>query len=59
MQYKHKPWNKGKEFKKICPELGISYKVFSYKDERFGCFPKAYAVCVYSQEDFLIVSAID
>ena len=57
MELKHKPWNRGMEFKKYCNEQVCSYKMFLYKDERFGCFPKACAVCLYSRDilqDFLL-----
>ena len=50
MELKHKPWNWGEDFKKYCAEQGKSYAMFLYKDERFGCFPKACAVCIYSRE---------
>ena len=56
MELKHKPWNRGEEFKKYCNEVGAKYLMFLYKDERFGCFPKACGVCLYSREvlqDFL------
>ena len=46
----HKPWNRGSEFEKFCNECGEKYEMFLYKDERFGCFPKACAVCLYSRD---------
>ena len=57
MELKHKPWNRGEDFKKYCAEQGKLYTMFLYKDERFGCFPKACAVCLHSREilqDFLL-----
>ena len=59
MELKHKPWNRGEEFKRFCTQQDISYEMFLYKDERFGCFPKACAVCIYSKEtlqDFLTIN---
>ena len=46
----HKQWNRAKDFEKWCKEAGDHYKMFLYKDERFGCFPKACAVCIYSRD---------
>ena len=57
LQMKHKPWNVSEPFKKFCLEQGKKYEMFLYKDERFGCFPKACAVCLYSRDliqDFLL-----
>ena len=34
----------------IARSRGVEYKMFLYKDERFGCFPKACAVCLYSRD---------
>ena len=59
MELKHKPWNRGEEFKRYCTQQELSYEMFLYKDERFGCFPKACAVCIYSKEilkDFLTIN---
>ena len=56
MEMKHKPWNRGEDFKKYCQEIQIENEMFLYKDERFGCFPKACAVVLYMREtvnDFL------
>jgi hypothetical protein len=50
MELQHKPWNRGEDFKKYCAEQGKLYTMFLYKDERFGCFPKACAVSIYSRE---------
>ena len=50
MELKHKPWNRSEEFKRFCIQQGVSYEMFLYKDERFGCFPKACAVCIYSND---------
>ena len=50
LEMKHKPWNRGEQFKKYCVDEGCLYTMFLYKDERFGCFPKACAVCIYSRE---------
>ena len=50
LEMKHKPWNRGEDFKKHCHEHDALYTMFLYKDERFGCFPKACAVCIYSRE---------
>ena len=58
MELKHKPWNRSEEFKRFCIQQGVSYEMFLYKDERFGCFPKACAVCIFSKEilkDFLTI----
>ena len=44
----HKPWNKGEEFKRFCSDQGKPYEMLLYKDERFGCFPKACAVVLFS-----------
>ena len=55
-ELKHKPWNCSKDFKNYCRDQGSSYEMFLYKDERFGCFPKACAVCLFSRDlikDFL------
>ena len=46
MEMKHKPWNRGEEFKKYCLDRSSLYTMFLYKDERFGCFPKACGVCI-------------
>ena len=56
LELKHKPWNRGEDFKKYCLENDIEFEMFLYKDERFGCFPKACAVVLYMREavnDFL------
>ena len=50
IELKHKPWNRGEEFKRFCTEQDVCYEMFLYKDERFGCYPKACAVCIYSKE---------
>ena len=49
-EMKHKPWNRGKDFKKFCEANDACYEMFLYKDERFGCFPKAAPVVIYSRE---------
>jgi hypothetical protein len=50
MELKHKPWNRGEEFKRFCADQKKPYEMFLYKDERFGCFPKACAVVLFSQD---------
>ena len=57
LELRHKPWNRAEEFRKFCSSQGVSYEMFLYKDERFGCFPKACAVSLYSKDtlqDFLM-----
>ena len=57
LEMKHKPWNRGEDFKKYCKENEIENEMFLYKDERFGCFPNACAVVLYMREpinDFLL-----
>ena len=59
MELKHKPWNRGEEFKLFCTSQDKPYEMFLYKDERFGCFPKACAVCIFSRQalqDFLMTN---
>ena len=56
MEMKHKPWNRGEDFRKFCQENQIENEMFLYKDERYGCFPKACSVLLYMREtvnDFL------
>ena len=56
MEMKHKPWNRGEDFQKYCLQNGIEYEMFLYKDERFGCLPKACSVVLYMRDavnDFL------
>ena len=50
LEMKHKPWNRGKGFKHFCKSNDTNYEMFLYKDERFGCFPKAASVVLYSRE---------
>ena len=50
MELNHKPWNRSEEFKRFCIEQDVCYEMFLYKDERFGCFPKACAVCIYCKD---------
>ena len=49
LDMKHKPWNRGKDFKHFCKSNDTNYEMFIYKDERFGCFPKAASVVLYSR----------
>ena len=59
MELRHKPWNRGEEFKMFCTSQGKPYEMFLYKDERFGCFPKACSVCIFSKQvlqDFLMTN---
>ena len=42
---------------KFCLENDVEYEMFLYKDERFGCFPKACSVVLHMREavnDFLL-----
>ena len=50
MEMRHKPWNRGEDFKKFCQNNHIENEMFLYKDERFGCFPKACAVVLHMRE---------
>ena len=55
-EMKHKPWNRGEDFDKYCKDNDVKNEMFLYKDERFGCFPKACGVVLYMREtvnDFL------
>ena len=46
----HKPWNRAHGLKRFCKENNHHFEIFLYKDERFGCFPKACAVLLYSND---------
>ena len=43
LEMKHKPWNRGEQFKKYYLEEGCLYTMFLYKDERCGLFSE----CMY------------
>ena len=48
LELSYKPWCIGPGLKRFCNENHVQYEMFLYKDERFGCFPKASAVVLYS-----------
>ena len=46
-EYSHKPWNRHKEFLLFLQQRKASNVLFAYKDNRFGCLPRAAAVLLY------------
>ena len=46
----NKPWNRSGDYQGFCNKIKVEYHMFLYKDERFGCFPKASGVVLYSME---------
>ena len=58
-EYNAKPWNKNKQFLEFLEERGAHAVLFSYKDNRFGCLPRAAAVLLFHWEhlrEFLVVN---
>ena len=46
-EFNAKPWNKNKQFLQFLEERGDHAVLFSYKDNRFGCLPRAAAVLLF------------
>ena len=58
-EYNAKPWNKNKQFLEFLEDRGAHAVLFSYKDNRFGCLPRAAAVLLFHWEhlkEFLVVN---